>query len=164
MHIIESAHLGTVRTLPYGVSILRFLLGVRVSGGDLCTKCRSTDRAGRQDCSPELVHTRKWCGFRLWGHNPMIAILMDSNFLFAGFSKCRSCPCFFSGVFSLVSVWKVLAQYLIQTVIQLSIGFVIQRRVLLHTTPSNRTKGVVEQFGTSDVPIPCRMNRLFISR
>ena len=28
------------------------------------------------------------------------------------------------------------------------IGFVIQSRVLLHTAPANRTKGVVEQFGT----------------
>ena len=28
------------------------------------------------------------------------------------------------------------------------IGFVIQSRVLLSTTPANRTKGVVEQFGT----------------
>ncbi|MBO5409428.1 MAG: hypothetical protein J6A61_08555 [Clostridia bacterium] len=28
------------------------------------------------------------------------------------------------------------------------IGFELQRRVLLHTTPANRTKGVVEQFGT----------------
>ena len=25
------------------------------------------------------------------------------------------------------------------------------------TTPANRTKGVVEQFGTSGVPIPCRI-------
>jgi len=33
------------------------------------------------------------------------------------------------------------------------IGFAIQSRVLLHTTPANRTKGVVEQFGTSGVPI-----------
>ena len=38
------------------------------------------------------------------------------------------------------------------------IGFVIQSRVLLHTAPANRTKGVVEQFGTSGVPTPCRMN------
>ena len=37
------------------------------------------------------------------------------------------------------------------------IGFVIQSRVLLHTAPANRTKGVVEQIGTSGVPIPCRM-------
>ena len=28
------------------------------------------------------------------------------------------------------------------------IGFVIQSRVLLHTAPANRTKGMVEQFGT----------------
>ena len=28
------------------------------------------------------------------------------------------------------------------------IGFVIQSRVLLRTAPANRTKGVVEQFGT----------------
>ena len=27
----------------------------------------------------------------------------------------------------------------------------------MSTAPANRTKGVVEQFGTSDVPIPCRM-------
>ena len=32
-----------------------------------------------------------------------------------------------------------------------------QSRVLLRTAPANRTKGVVEQFGTSGVPIPCRM-------
>lgn len=37
------------------------------------------------------------------------------------------------------------------------IGSEDQSRVLLHTTPANRTKGVVEQFGTSGVPIPCRM-------
>ena len=39
------------------------------------------------------------------------------------------------------------------------IGSEDQSRVLLHTAPANRTKGVVEQFGTSGVPIPCRMNR-----
>ena len=33
----------------------------------------------------------------------------------------------------------------------------IQSRVLLSTAPASRTKGVVEQFGTSGVPIPCRM-------
>ena len=44
------------------------------------------------------------------------------------------------------------------------IGFVIQSRVLLRTAPANRTKGVVEQFGTSGVPIPCRMNRLIKSQ
>jgi hypothetical protein len=44
------------------------------------------------------------------------------------------------------------------------IGFAIQSRVLLHTAPANRTKGVVEQFGTSGVPIPCRMNRLIKSQ
>ena len=37
------------------------------------------------------------------------------------------------------------------------IGSEDQSRVLLHTAPTNRTKGVVEQFGTSGVPIPCRM-------
>ena len=37
------------------------------------------------------------------------------------------------------------------------IGSEDQSRVLLHTTPANRTKGVVEQFGTSGVPIPCRI-------
>ena len=37
------------------------------------------------------------------------------------------------------------------------IGSEDQSRVLLHTAPANRTKGVVEQFGTSSVPIPCRM-------
>jgi len=37
------------------------------------------------------------------------------------------------------------------------IGSEIQSRVLLSTTPANRTKGMVEQFGTSGVPIPCRM-------
>ena len=37
------------------------------------------------------------------------------------------------------------------------IGSEIQSRVLLSTAPANRTKGVVEQFGTSGVPIPCRM-------
>ena len=44
------------------------------------------------------------------------------------------------------------------------IGSEDQSRVLLHTAPTNRTKGVVEQFGTSDVPIPCRMNRLIMSQ
>ena len=39
------------------------------------------------------------------------------------------------------------------------IGSEDQSRVLLHTAPANRTKGVVEQFGTSGVPIPCRMDR-----
>ena len=38
------------------------------------------------------------------------------------------------------------------------IGSEIQSRVLLSTAPANRTKGVVEQFGTSGVPIPCRVN------
>ena len=38
------------------------------------------------------------------------------------------------------------------------IGSEDQSRVLLRTAPANRTKGVVEQFGTSGVPIPCRMN------
>ena len=37
------------------------------------------------------------------------------------------------------------------------IGSEDQSRVLLHTAPANRTKGVAEQFGTSGVPIPCRM-------
>ena len=37
------------------------------------------------------------------------------------------------------------------------IGSEIQSRVLLSTAPANRTKGVVEQFGTSGVPIPCRI-------
>jgi len=38
------------------------------------------------------------------------------------------------------------------------IGSVDQSRVLLYTAPANRTKGVVEQFGTSGAPIPCRIN------
>ena len=108
---------------------------------------------------------------------------------FAVLPECRSCPCFFSGVFSLVPTKEVLAEYPHQTVIQFwnrhlfhrdrsvsefwktkkpitqsitnqrehrsrfkmmfyVIGFEIQRRVLLHTAPANRTKGVVEQFGT----------------
>lgn len=37
------------------------------------------------------------------------------------------------------------------------IGSEDQSRVLLHTAPANRTKGVVEQFGTPGVPIPCRI-------
>ena len=37
------------------------------------------------------------------------------------------------------------------------IGSEDQSRVLLHTAPANRTKGVMEQFGTSGVPIPCRI-------
>ena len=37
------------------------------------------------------------------------------------------------------------------------IGSEDQSRVLLSTAPANRTKGVVEQFGTSGVPIPCRV-------
>ena len=37
------------------------------------------------------------------------------------------------------------------------IGSEDQSRVLLRTAPANRTKGVVEQFGTSGAPIPCRM-------
>ena len=44
------------------------------------------------------------------------------------------------------------------------IGYEDQSRVLLSTAPANRTKGVVEQFGTSGVPIPCRMNRLIMSQ
>ena len=44
------------------------------------------------------------------------------------------------------------------------IGSEDQSRVLLHTAPANRTKGVVEQFGTSGVPIPCRMTRLIMSQ
>lgn len=44
------------------------------------------------------------------------------------------------------------------------IGSEDQSRVLLHTAPANRTKGVVEQFGTSGIPIPCRMNRLIMSQ
>ena len=42
------------------------------------------------------------------------------------------------------------------------IGSEDQSRVLLHTAPANRTKGVVEQFGTSGVLIPSRMNRLMV--
>ena len=37
------------------------------------------------------------------------------------------------------------------------IGSENQSRVLLHTAPANRTKGVVERFGTSGVPTPCRI-------
>ena len=37
------------------------------------------------------------------------------------------------------------------------IGSENQSRVLFSTAPANRTKGVVEQFGISGVPIPCRM-------
>ena len=37
------------------------------------------------------------------------------------------------------------------------IGSEDQSRVLLSTAPANRTKGVVEQFGTFGVPIPCRI-------
>ena len=37
------------------------------------------------------------------------------------------------------------------------IGSEDQSRVLLSTAPANRTKSVVEQFGTSGAPIPCRM-------
>ena len=37
------------------------------------------------------------------------------------------------------------------------IGSEDQSRVLLSTAPANRTKGVVEQFGTSGVPIPYRI-------
>ena len=44
------------------------------------------------------------------------------------------------------------------------IGSEDQSRVLLRTAPANGTKGVVEQFGTSGVPIPCRMNRLIKSQ
>ena len=44
------------------------------------------------------------------------------------------------------------------------IGSEDQSRVLLRTAPANRTKGVVEQFGTSGVPITCRMNRLIMSQ
>ena len=44
------------------------------------------------------------------------------------------------------------------------IGSEDQSRVLFRTAPANRTKGVVEQFGTSGVPIPCRMNRLIMSQ
>ena len=44
------------------------------------------------------------------------------------------------------------------------IGSEDQSRVLLSTAPANRTKGVVEQFGTSGVPIPCRMTRLIMSQ
>lgn len=50
----------------------------------------------------------------------MLAITVDNSFLFAVSPECRSCPCFFSGVVSLVSIRKVLAEYPIQTVIQLS--------------------------------------------
>lgn len=41
------------------------------------------------------------------------------------------------------------------------IGSENQSRVLLCTTPAGRTKGMVEQFGTSGVPIPCRTNPTF---
>ena len=37
------------------------------------------------------------------------------------------------------------------------IGSENQSRVLLHTAPANRTKGVVEQLGTSGAPRSCRM-------
>ena len=37
------------------------------------------------------------------------------------------------------------------------IGSEDQSRVLLHTAPANRTKVMVEQFGISGVPIPCRI-------
>ena len=42
------------------------------------------------------------------------------------------------------------------------IGSEDQSRVLLYTAPANRTKGVVEQFGASGVPIPCRINRTMV--
>ena len=43
----------------------------------------------------------------------------SSRATFAVLPECRSCPCFFSGVFSLVPIEEVLAEYPIQTVIQL---------------------------------------------
>lgn len=52
----------------------------------------------------------------------MLAITVDNSFLFAVSPESRSCPCFFSGVVSLVSVRKVLAEHPIQPIIQLSIG------------------------------------------
>ena len=46
--------------------------------------------------------------FGLWCHNPMLAISVDSRFPFAFSPECCSCPCFFSGVFSLVSFLESL--------------------------------------------------------
>ena len=39
-----------------------------------------------------------------------------------------------------------------------------QSRVLLRTAPANRTKGMVEQFGTYGVPRPCRISRQIMSQ
>ena len=47
------------------------------------------------------VRRLQCCGFGLWGHNPMLAITVDSRFPFAVSPECSSCPCFFSGVVSL---------------------------------------------------------------
>lgn len=54
----------------------------------------------------------------------MLAIPMDSSFLFAVLPECRSCPCFFSAALSRsLSEREIIAKsYPIQTVIQLLIG------------------------------------------
>ena len=110
-------------------------------------------------------------------------LVLCRTFDFAVLPECRSCPrisprrCF---------AHVIAKSYPIRTVIQLLdvekqkepitqsirnrrergsrfkmmfyvIGSEDQSRVLLSTAPANRTKGVVEQFGTSGVPIPCRM-------
>ena len=121
--------------------------------------------------------------FRFLHFCQSVKLALCRTFDFAVLPECRSCPrislrrCF---------AHVIAKSYLIRTVIQLLdvekqkepitqsikdrrehssrfkmmfyvIGSEDQSRVLLHTAPANRTKGVVEQFGTSGVPIPCRI-------
>ena len=122
--------------------------------------------------------------FRFLRFCQSVKLTISRTLRFAVLPECRSCP----GVSPRRCFAHVIAKsYPIRTVIQLLdvekqkepitqsirnrrehnsrfkmmfyvIGSEDQSRVLLHTAPANRTKGVVEQFGTFGVPILCRTN------
>ncbi len=52
---------------------------MRVAGGDLCGIAAKvpTEPAGEKHAL-SIVRTPRGCGFGLWGHNPMLAIPVDS--------------------------------------------------------------------------------------
>ena len=60
------------------------------------------------------------------------------------------------------AMFENIQEYSFSNIDKFSTALKIQSRVLLRTAPANRTKGVVEQFGTSGVPIPCRTNPTLI--
>ncbi len=56
---------------------------------------------GYSGISPGSIRTAFGLDWDNGCHNPMLAISVDSRFPFAVLPECCSCPCFFSGVFSL---------------------------------------------------------------